>query len=275
MAEHVGRRAHFGLAGDEAVDLLAPGGERHRAVEARDAPRMELVQLTREPDHGAPREGDDHRARAEARDAAAADPVERRLALEEPDLGLRERVPHERQRLNRAEQQDVAVLAAEQEPGPRGAALFVLRPLHLVEDERLAARRGHLGRAAHDRRVGIDALLTGHEADPLLADLGRQPPVCLLREHAQRRRVDAVAVLDEEAERVVRLAGVGRPEVGDHGLGLDTPLGQPHGQLGDRPSRRRVPPPMPLAAARSLLPPLVSAPGHGATVARPAGSGGA
>ena len=67
-------------------------------------------------------------------------PVERRLALEEADLDLRERVPHERQRLDRAEQQDVAVLAAEHEPRPGRAALLVLGPLHLVEHERLAAR---------------------------------------------------------------------------------------------------------------------------------------
>ena len=164
-------------------------------------------------------------------------------------------MPHERQRLDGAEQQDVAVLAAEQEPCPRGAALLVLGPLHLVEHERLAARRRHLGGAADDRRAGIDALLAGHEADPLLADLGREPPVRLLREHPQRRRVDALAGLDQEAERVVRLAGVGRPEVRDHRLGLDAPLGQPDGQLGDRPSRRRVPPPMPLAPAGALLPP--------------------
>ena len=219
---------------------------------------MELVQLAGEADHGAAAEGDDDRARPEAGDAAAADPVERRLALEEAQLDLRERVPHERQRLDRAEQQDVAVLAAEHEPRPRRAALLVLGPLHLVEHERLAARRRHLGRAADDRRVGIDPLLAGHETDALLAELRREPPVRLLREHPQRRRVDAAAVLDEEAERVVRLAGVGRPEVRDHRLRLDAPLGQPNGQLGDGPPRRCVPPPMPLAPAGSLLPP----PGH-------------
>ena len=67
VAEDVGRGAHLGLAGDEAVDLLAPRRERHRAVETRDAARVELVQLAREADHGAPRERDDDRARTEAR----------------------------------------------------------------------------------------------------------------------------------------------------------------------------------------------------------------
>ena len=132
VAENVGRRADLGGAGEEAVDLLAPRPERHRAVQHRDLPRMQLVQLAGEPDHGAAAERDDHRAGAETDDAAAADPVERRLALEEAHLDVRERVLHERQRFNRAEQQDVPVLAAEHEPCPRRAALLVLGPLHLV-----------------------------------------------------------------------------------------------------------------------------------------------
>src|SRR6478672_9639729 len=136
VAEHVGRGTHLRAAVDEAVDLLAPRGERHRAVEARDAARVELVQLAGEADHGAAAEGDDHRARAEAGDAAAAGPVERRLALEVANLDLRKRVPHERQRLDGTEQQDVPVLAAEQEPRPGRAALLVLGPLNLVEHKR-------------------------------------------------------------------------------------------------------------------------------------------
>ena len=153
VPEHVGRRAHLRGAGDEPVDLLAPRRERHRAVEHRDLAGMEEVELAREPDHGAAAERDDDRSRPEPGDAAAADPVERRLALEEPHLDVRKRIPHERQRLDRAEQQDVTVLAAEHEPRPRRAALLVLGPLHLVEHERLAAHRRHLRGAADDRRV--------------------------------------------------------------------------------------------------------------------------
>src|SRR5690242_11513512 len=52
VAQDVGRRAHLRRAGDEAVDLLPPRRERHRAVEAGDATRVELVQLAREADHG-------------------------------------------------------------------------------------------------------------------------------------------------------------------------------------------------------------------------------
>src|SRR5579884_2456338 len=63
---------------------------------------MELVELAGEADHRAAAERDDDRAGAEAVDAAPADPVERRLALEEAELDLRERVPDERQRLGGA-----------------------------------------------------------------------------------------------------------------------------------------------------------------------------
>jgi hypothetical protein len=53
----------------------------------------------------------------------------------------------------------------------------------------------------------------------------------LLREHPEWRCVHTAPGLDEEAERVVCLAGVGRPEVGDHRLGLDAPFGQANRQL--------------------------------------------
>ncbi len=119
MPQHVRRRTDLGAAVDEAVDLLAPRRERHRPVEAGDAARMKLVQLPGETDHGAPAERDDDGAGAETVDAAPAGPVEGRLALEVANLDLRERVPDERQRLDRAEQQDVPVLAAEEEPRPR------------------------------------------------------------------------------------------------------------------------------------------------------------
>ena len=263
VPEHVGRRAHLRGARDEAVDLLAARRERHRAVEHGDAAGVQLVQLAGEPDHRLAAERDDDGARLQAGDAALAEPVERRLALEEAELRIGKRVLDERQRLDRAEQEDVAVLAAEHEPRPRGAALLVLGPLHLVEHERLAAQRRHLGGAADDRRVGVDALLAGDEADAVLAELRREPAVRLLREHAQRRRVDAAAVLDEEPQRVVRLAGVRRPEMGDDRLRLDRPLRQPDGQLGDR-LPRRLPRGVAIAPARpllSLVPPRHA--GHG------------
>jgi hypothetical protein len=254
VPEDVGRRADLGAAGNEAVDLLAPRRERHRPVEAGDGAGMQLVQLAGEPDHGAAAEGDDDGPRAQAGDRAAAGPVERRLALEEANLGPRKRVPNEWQRLDRAQQQDVPVFATQEEACPRRATLLVLGPLHLVEHERLAARRSHLGGATHDRRIRIHALFPGDEPDALLAELGRETPVRLLREHPQRRRVDALPGLDEEAKGVVRLAGVRRAEVRNHRLRLDAPLGQPDGQLGDG-TARRLSPPMPFAPTGALLPP--------------------
>ena len=222
---------------------------------------MKLVQLAREADHRAAAEGHDDRAGTQAGDRAAACPVERRLALEEADLGLRKRVPDEWQRLDRAEQQDVPVLAAEQEPRPRRAALLVLGPLHLVEHERLALQRGHLGRAADDRRARIHTLLARDEPDRVVAELRREPAMSFLRKHAERRAIDAAAALDEEAQRVVRLPRVRRPEMRDDGLRLGRTGGQPDSELCDR-LAPRLSALVSLAPGRSLLAPG----GHSATV---------
>ena len=131
----------------------ASRGERHRAVEDGDAARLPAVQLPGEREHGAAAEGDDDRPGLRLWKETRAGPVERRLALEEADLGVGEGVLDERQRLDGAEQEDVPVLAGEQQARPGRAALGVVGPLHLVEDEHLAGERGHLGRAADDRRV--------------------------------------------------------------------------------------------------------------------------
>ena len=47
VPEHVRRDADVGSAGEEALDLLAPRRERHRAVEDGDAARMQAVHLAR------------------------------------------------------------------------------------------------------------------------------------------------------------------------------------------------------------------------------------
>src|SRR5206468_5816006 len=93
VPEDVGRSADLRPTGDEAVDLLPSRSERHRAVEAGDRARVQLVQLARETDYRPAAEGHDDRGGAQARDRATAGPVERRLALEEADLGLGKRVP--------------------------------------------------------------------------------------------------------------------------------------------------------------------------------------
>ena len=72
----------------EALDLEPPRRERHRAVEHGDLPRLPAVQLAGEREHGAAAERDDDRAGPQALERDRARPVERRLALEEADLGL-------------------------------------------------------------------------------------------------------------------------------------------------------------------------------------------
>ena len=256
MAEDVGGDAHVRRAREEAVDLLAARRQRHRAVQHRDAPGMQAVHLAREREHGLPAEGDDDRALAERAQRALADELERQLPVEHPELRLRERALHERQRVERAQQENLAEVARQQQPRPGGAALLVVRPLDLVEDEQLAALRRHLDRRREDRRVLVDALLARDQPDVLEADLLAEPAVRLLREHAQRPRVDARARGDELLERGVGLARVRRPEVRDDALGLVLARRQrdldPALRLPDE--VRRTAPLMPLRAARPLLP---------------------
>ena len=223
MAEDVGRDAHVRPAVEEAVDLLAPRRERHRAVEHRDPAGMEPVDLAGEREDRLAAERDDDRSRREPAELARADELERELPLVHPELGVRERTPDQRQRVERAEQADVAVLAREQQLRPRRAALLVVGPLHLVEHEHVARARRHLHRAAEDRRVLVDALLARDEPDALVAEPGREPPVRLLREHPERPCVDAPPPLREELERVVGLAGVRRAEVRDDRLRRRSP----------------------------------------------------
>ena len=138
VPEHVRRATDVGITVHEPLDLEPAGRQRHRAVEHGDLPRLPAVQLAGKCEHGAAAEGDDDGAATKALKRDRARPVQRRLALEEAHLGLRESVLDQRQRLDCAEEQDVPVLAREQQPRPGGAALAVLGPLHLVEDEHLA-----------------------------------------------------------------------------------------------------------------------------------------
>ncbi len=62
MAEHVRRDAHVGGAREEALDLLPPRRERHRAVEHGDPARMQAIHLSREREHRLAAEGDDDSA---------------------------------------------------------------------------------------------------------------------------------------------------------------------------------------------------------------------
>ena len=166
MPEHVGGDAHLGAAAEEPIDLLAARGQRHGAVEDCDLARTQPIHLSGEREHPAAAERDDDGPRRERAQRARAHELERELALEQPHLRPGERPLDERQRVDRAQQQHVAVIAAEQQPRPGGAALRVVRPLHLVEHEHLALARCHLDRAANDRCVLVHALLARHQADP-------------------------------------------------------------------------------------------------------------
>ena len=157
VPEHVGGAADVGLPVHEALDFEASRAERHRAVEDSDAARLPPVQLPGEREHGTAAECDDDRAGPEALKGNRAGPVERRLALEEADLGVGERVLEERQRLDGAEEKDVFVLAREQEPCPGGAALAVVCPLHLVEHEHLPGERGAI--SAVQQMIGAFSLM--------------------------------------------------------------------------------------------------------------------
>ena len=99
---------------------------------------MEAVQLAGEREHGLAAERDDDGSGREPAERALADELERQNPLEDLDLRLGERLQHERLGVERSEQEDVPELACEQEPRPGRAALGVVRPLHLVEDEHLA-----------------------------------------------------------------------------------------------------------------------------------------
>jgi ketosteroid isomerase-like protein len=270
VSEDIGCRAEVGRAAAEALDLDAARRERHRAVENRDAAGVTPVQLAGEREHRAAAEGDDHGAGTQALERDRAGPVERRLALEEAHVRVRKRVRDQRQRLHRPEQEDVAVLAGEQQPRPGGPAFGVVRPLHLVEHQHLAAQRRHLRGAADDGRVLVDALLARHEPDVLLAELRGQAPMRFLREHPQRRGKDPAAGLGQELERRMRLARVRRADVRDDGVRLERPrreddlrVGHASDRCPARPARR---------ATRPLLPAAVLPSGGHSSYATRAGS---
>ena len=92
-----GRRCHAHVrgAGDESLDLLAPGRERHRPVENRDAARVQSVHLAREREHGAAAERDDDGSGCERPQCSRADELERELPLEDLQLVRGERAVDE------------------------------------------------------------------------------------------------------------------------------------------------------------------------------------
>ena len=188
---------------------------------------MQPVDLACEGEHGLAAEGDDDRARRQPTQRALADELERQDALEDLDLGLRERVQHERLGVERPEHEDVAVVAREQQPRPRRAALGIVGPLHLVEHEHLARARRHLDRAADDRRRVVDALLARDEADGIRRRArpraGGAPPARASAAARRRRRGRAPSGPRARGSVLPELVG---PRCATTDSGCDPPLRQ-------------------------------------------------
>ena len=75
---------------------------------------MQPVHLARECEHGTTAERDDDRARSKRAQRPRSDELERQLPLEDLQLVLGKGALHERQRVERSEEQDLAVVAGEQ-----------------------------------------------------------------------------------------------------------------------------------------------------------------
>ena len=280
--------AHVRLAREEAIDLLPPRRERHRAVEDGDAALVQAVDLACEREHRPARESHDDGSLRQRAKRLRADELERQLAVEDLQLAVRERAVDERERVERTEQEDLPVVAREEEARPRRPALGVVGPLHLVQDEKLARLGRHLHRRAENGRALVQALLARDEPDLLGAQPLAESSMRLLREHPQRSRVDPRTPFGELAERGVRLTGVRRAEVGDDALRLGSPSRKRHGNatLGLLHLLSRAAPCANGAARPLLSPPRWSACAHRRTVSgraylasvgsvRRAGSGGA
>ena len=116
MPENVGGHTDVGGSREEAVDLLASRGERHRPVENGNAARMESIHLAA----GAARRrlNATMRAPGQRPERPFADEFERELPLEELQLVLGERALHERERVDGAEKEDLPIPARQEQARP-------------------------------------------------------------------------------------------------------------------------------------------------------------
>ena len=97
---------------------------------------------------------------------------------------------------------------------PHRAAGRVLEVVHLVEDRVAQALEGrrtgvdhvaqHFGRHDHDRRVAVDRVVAGEQADVGRAVDAHEVAVLLIRQRLQRRRVEGLAArLERRRDRVL------------------------------------------------------------------------
>ncbi len=113
----------------------------------------------------------------------------------------------------------VAAAGAQQPVGEHVAALGIGAQLDLVDREEggLEILRHRLdGGDEVAGRGRLDALLAGNQSDRGGALLGHHPVIDLAREQAQRTTDQAAPVGQHPLDREVGLAGVGRPEHGQH-----------------------------------------------------------
>ena len=197
------------------LDLRVAGARRQRAQHDRGAATLATDQLGDGVDLLG-REGDDGRARRQARQLLLAGEGERRhpLAGDDLDAGQQagERALH---RLRADEQRFLEPAPIEDAIGERMAAVEVGCELDLVDGDEgeVEVARHRLDRA--DPVAGLarlDLLLAGDQRDGVRADLLDDAIVDLAREQAQRQADHAGAVRQHALDREMRLAGVGRAQ---------------------------------------------------------------
>ena len=172
-------------------------------------------------------EGDDGRARRQARELDAAGIAQGREARTADDLGLGQKLADDRPQRVRAEDQCLLAAAGAEHPvGEDVAALGVDAELRLVDRGEgeiavqvaivVAVAAGHrhaFGGAEEIARLGRDdPLLAGQERDLLLALHRDDAVVDLAREQPQRKADDARGVAAHPLDRKIGLAGIGRAE---------------------------------------------------------------
>jgi hypothetical protein len=146
--------------------------------------------------------------------------AQRREARPGDQLGLGHQLLQQRpDRIGAEEHGLVPAARAQQAIGEDVAALGIGAELDLVDRE-----EAHLETLGHRFDRG-DEVARGSRLDPLLAGdqrdrgrplLGHDPVVDLARQQAQREADQAAAMRQHPLDREVGLAGVGRPEHGEH-----------------------------------------------------------
>ena len=216
-ADRVGGHEVVDMAGLVELDLRVAGARRQRPEHHRGTAALAADELGDGVDLLG-REGHDGGAVRQPRNLLLA----REGQLREPRPG--DHVHAGNQRLDdgphgeRADQERLVAAALVQETvGEDVAAVEVGRELNFVnrhEGEVEVARHRLDGGDPIARPVGLDLLLAGHEGDVVGAGLLDHALVDLARQKPQRQTDHAAVVPEHAVDRVVRLAGVGRPEHG-------------------------------------------------------------